>query len=1084
MLIECKNFCAYFLDVNIQNMIKSLLSVGFLFGHSFILQAQVLPDTTVALQHIQAAASIFAEQEDFTDSVTIHINTARHLFSKVNEWERYALEILKFAQTLYAKGFYKEGVNLLKQTQTDIEQASLETQQIEIHYQIARGYYFQQDYDACAAAIEANLERIQKSIAANKEELLANHYNLLGSNSRGQGQPLQALEYYQKAYEIRKKIYGMEHNLVAGSLNNVGVIYDNLRLYNKALEHYTKALNIRRKLLGENHPSLATVVLNMGVLFDNKGEYNNAIRYYEQALAIFLSRPGEFELRIADVFTNLAVTYKNKGAFQESTAYHQQAIQKYQSLPKDYSAEMANVYVNWSNLAALQKDHVKEVELAEKAIAFYKQTLEANHPRLVAAHNNLGITYANTGDYEGAIAELKSLIPLIENDAEQRDQFANLHNDIGDVYFKVGNFAEAKTYNERALTIQQELFGDKSYKLAYTYNSLAKIAAAAGRNEQALQYLQAALAANHAEFEIEYGNAAPSPRGFFKFDYFVESLLHKARLLRRSADAPALIEASLLYTVADSALTQVRDELLSADDKIRLSEKVFELSQAAIANYVQLAEATGDSRYLQEAFLFSEKSKSNVLSQSIQANQAKQFAGIPDSLIALEDQLQSDINFYNLKLVEQPDSTQRILYQNERFAAQQAYRNLVEKLESEYPFYYQLKYDRTTPQVQALQFALPEQTAMVSYFTGDSVLYSFVLTKEDFQVHRSPIGADFYEQQVGFRKSITGKLDADYVTLANNLYQILFPFTLDRRVESLIIIPDGTLNKLPFEALLTKRVSPRGNINFSRLPYLLNDYQVNYALSATLYYQQEATMSALNVAGEGLLAYAPVFSKPQEIGLFANEFRNPIAAIESETSRTNILNGQYISALPATADEVRAIELLFQQKGQKVLTYLFEDANEQQLKASNLQRRTYMHIATHGFINETQPDLSGLLLFPTTDGGEDHILYAGEVYNLNLNAELVVLSACETGLGTVASGEGLLGLSRAFRYAGANNLVVSLWKVQDRATADLMVRFYQQHLNGQTKGFSIPLRQAKLDLIGSEAFSHPYYWSAFVLIGQ
>ncbi|HMO40937.1 MAG TPA: CHAT domain-containing protein [Saprospiraceae bacterium] len=1057
-----------------------ILSVGFIIVFIGVAKTQVSSDSLLILQLMDRALVLYDNNEKL-DSAAIYLQKTRKIFLDSKEWNNYILFSLDVAQKLYRIRYYDEGIQYLQQTDQDI--ASVKTtndaQRIELKYQMARGHYFLGNNDECIIIVENNLTKLD-----NTSSDYANHNNLLGATLRRKGLTLKAIDAYEKTLTIRKRALGARHDQVASILNNIGNAYVDLGLYSKALQSLNEALQIREEKLGSDHPNIATILLNLGTLFHFKGDENKAIQYYHRALAIFKASPAEYEVRIADIFNNLAFSYKNKGAFQESTAYHQQAIQKYQSLPKDYSVEIGNVYVNWSNLAALQKDHIKEVELAEKAIVLYKQTLEANHPRLVAAHNNLGIAYANTGDYEGAIAELKSLIPLIENDTEQREQFANLHNDIGDVYFKVGNFAEAKAYNERALTIQQELFDDKSYKLAYTYNSLAKIAEAAGRNEQALQYLQAALAANHAEFEIEYGNAAPPPWGFFKFDYFVESLLHKARLLRRSADAPALIQASLLYTVADSALTQVRDELLSADDKIRLSEKVFELSQAAIANYVQLAEATGDSRYLQEAFLFSEKSKSNVLSQSIQANQAKQFAGIPDSLIALEDQLQSDINFYNLKLVEQPDSTQRVLYQNERFAAQQAYRNLVEKLESEYPFYYQLKYDRTTPQVQALQFALPERTAMVSYFTGDSVLYSFVLTKEDFQVHRSPIGADFYEQQVGFRKSITNKLDADYVALAHNLYQILFPFILDRRVESLIIIPDGTLNKLPFEALLTKRFNPRGNINFTRLPYLLNNYQVNYALSATLYYQQEATMSALNVAGEGLLAYAPVFSKPQEVGLFANEFRNPIAAIESETSRTSILNGPYISALPATADEVRAIEQIFQQKGQKVSTYLFEDANEQQLKASNLQRSKYIHIATHGFINEAQPDLSGLLLFPTTKGREDHILYAGEVYNLNLSAELVVLSACETGLGKVASGEGLLGLSRAFRYAGANNLVVSLWKVQDRATADLMVRFYQQHLNGQAKGFSIPLRQAKLDLIRSETFSHPYFWSAFVLIGQ
>ncbi len=1061
---------------------KSFLSLYFLFWISFTLQGQSLSDTAIALQHIKAATSLFAENEDYTDSVTIHINTARHLFLKVNEWEPYSSEILKFAQTLYTKGFYKEGVNLLKQTQTDIEQAPLETQKIEIYYQLARGYYFQQDYDACATAIEANLERIQQSAAANKEELLANHYNLFGSNSKGQGRPLQALEYYQKTYEIRKKIYGLEHNLVAGSLNNIAVAYYDLGLYNKSLEYYTEALNIRRKILGENHPSLATVMLNMGALYDSKGEYNNAIQYYEQALAIFQLRLGEFDLRVADVFTNLAVIYKKKGAYQEATSFNEQAIQQYEKLPDQQPEKIANVYTNWANLHDLKKEYNKAIDLQQKAINLYTKALEPGHPRIVVAQNNQGINYYKNGDYTKAITQFQNIISLIEKDKDQQAQYANLCNDIADVHFKLNNLSEAKSYNEKALAIQQDIFGNKSYKLAYTYNNLAEIAEAEGKREAALQYLQNALAANHADFEAEYVDAAPSPNGFYKYDYFIESLMHKARLLRAGGDQTAILQAKFLYEVADSVLTLVRNELLSSDDKIRLSEKFYDLSQAAIETCIQLTETTGDQRYLEEAFTFSEKSKSNVLAQSLAANQAKQFAGIPDSLITLENRLQSDINFYKQALAEQPDSLERVLYQNELFTAQQSYRMLITNLEKDYPFYYQLKYEQTVPRVRAIQFALPENTALVSYFTGDSTLYSFVFTKTAFTVHRSPIGQRFYDQQVGLRKSITGQLNEDYVALANDLYKVLFPFTLDATIHSLVLIPDGTLNKLPFEALLSKKVNPRVAINFQALPYLIHDFEIQYALSVSLYHQERTTTTGLHNQGEGLLAFAPVFAEPQEIGYFTNGLRNPLAA--TENTRTMTLDGKFISALPATADEVSAITEVFQQKKQKVTSFLFKNANENQLKRSNITNSKYLHIATHGFINEDQPDLSGLLFFPDTTGQEDHILYSGEVYNMKLNADLVVLSACETGLGKVASGEGLLGLSRAFFYAGAENLIVSLWKVQDQATANLMVSFYKAHLNSGNSGFANPLRQGKLEMIRSEDFSHPYYWSAFALIGQ
>lgn len=1057
-----------------------ILSVCFIISFIGVVKTQVSSDSLLVLQLMDRALVLF-DNEEKLDSAAIYLQETRKIFLDNKEWDNYIAFSLDLAQKLYRIRYYEEGIQYLQQTDQDISNVrkANDGQRIELKYQMARGYYFTGNYDECIMIVENNLTKLD-----NTSSDYANHNNLLGAALRRKGLTLKAIEAYEKTLTIRKRELGARHDQVASILNNIGNAYVDLGIYSKALQSLNEALQIREEKLGSDHPDIATILLNLGNLFHFKGDENKAIQYYHRALTIFEASPAEYDLRIADIFNNLAFSYKSKGAFQESNAYHQQAIQKYQSLSGDYSVEIGNVHVNWSNLAELQKDHDKEIELNKKAIALYTQTLAPGHPRVVAATNNLGIAYANSGDYEGALAELKSLIPLIKDDAGQRAQYANLHNDIADVYYKTGKYGEAKSYNLIALNIQQELFGNKSYKLAYTYNSLAKIEEAEGDREEALQYLQQALAANHADFEAEYVDAAPSPNGFYKYDYFVESLMHKARLMRAGADQTSLFQAKFLYEVADSVLTLVRDELLSSEDKIRLSEQFYALSQAAITNAIQLAEVAGSQRFLEDAFAFSEKSKSNVLAQSIAANQAKAFAGIPDTLIALEDQLQSDINFYKLQLAEQPDSLERILYQNELFAAQQDYRNLLTRLENEFLFYHQLKYDRTVPRVRAIQFALPENTAMVSYFIGDSVLFSFVITKDDFKVHRSPVAQDFYEKQVGFRKSITNKLNEDYVALAYELRQVLLPFDLEKDITSLIMIPDGTLSKLPFEALLTKKINIRNEINFSRLPYLVNDYEINYALSATLYYQERSTTSTLDKTSEGLLACAPVFAEPQDVGYFASGVRDPLAAMGPEATRTMTLDGKYVSALPATADEVTLIAEVFQKKGQRATTYLFQNANEHQLKQGVLRQSRYIHIATHGFINEAQPDLSGLLLFPDTTAQEDHILYSGEVYNLNLNADLVVLSACETGLGKIASGEGLLGLSRAFFYAGAGNLVVSLWKVQDRATADLMVSFYQEHLEGKSAQFATPLRQAKLNMIRTEEFSHPYYWSAFVLIGQ
>jgi CHAT domain-containing protein/lipopolysaccharide biosynthesis regulator YciM len=1068
-----------------------------------VAHTQILPDTTRALQSLAAGTQLILEKGNYTDSVAIHLNIAKSLFTKENNWERYIKECLRLVQIVYTKGFYLEGIRLLQQLEQDVTEAPsvLESQKIEIKYQIGRGYYFLKEYDVCIQLSEANLSKLVQSTDSTTL-VFANHYNLIGVCNEGKGLYQKALSFYEKTLAIRVQALGNQHDLVASILNNIGNVYRSLGLYTKSSICYNQSLTIREKTLGKNNPAIATVLLNIGALYRTKGEYNKSIQFYERALSIFQANSKDFEVRIADIFNNLAITYKNKGSYQESTSYHQQAIQKYEQLPNDQSEKIANVYTNWANLAELQKNYDRAIELQQQAIELYSKNLKPVHPRILNAKNNQGINYYKNGEYDKALTQLQSLLPILEKDTTQRTQYANVCNDLADVYFKINNLPQAKAYNLKALAIQQQLFGEQSYRLAYTYNSLAQIEEAEGNQDAALQYLQRALAANHANFQATDIAAVPSPQGYYRYDYFLESLLHKARLLRQSplrgsGGSEGILRATLLYQVADTVIQQVRNELLASEDKIRLSEKMYELSRAAIETYVQLAQATGDTRYWAQAFAYSEKTKANLLFQSLRVNQNKRFAGVPDSLLTLEEQLESDLNSLKVNLAEtnfasvppsgvrgqEPDK-QRLL-QDALFETQNKYGKLVEQLQQAYPAYFQLKYEQKLPDVRTIQESLPEATALVSYFTGDSVLYSFVLTNTSFKVYQTPIDKELYQEQIlGLPKTIAGRLDADYIELAGNLYPILFPFKLNKNIKSILIVPDGALTTLPFETLLTTPATANNEIDFVKLPYLLNSYQISYAASASLYYQQR-TNPPNTEASEGLLAYAPVFAETENLDKYNSSVRGLVQALPQSSTRMVTRGGVFIPPLPATATEVKAIATVFIKKGQPVKTYLFENANERQLKQSALQRSCYLHIATHGMVAEDQPDLSGLLLFPDTSAqGEDHILYSGEVYNLKLNAQLVTLSACETGLGKVANGEGLLGLSRAFQFAGAQNLVVSLWQVDDQATASLMQDFYQLHLKKEKLPFANPLRQAKLNMIRSGAKSHPYYWSAFKLIGK
>ncbi len=195
------------------------------------------------------------------------------------------------------------------------------------------------------------------------------------------------------------------------------------------------------------------------------------------------------------------------------------------------------------------------------------------------------------------------------------------------------------------------------------------------------------------------------------------------------------------------------------------------------------------------------------------------------------------------------------------------------------------------------------------------------------------------------------------------------------------------------------------------------------------------------------------------------------------------INNIKVTSLPGSKKEIHDIENLFKEKGRDTYSAIGKQATETYLKNENLSDYKYIHIATHGIVDTEEPKLSGILLYPK-DTENDGILFSGEIYDLELNADLTVLSACETGLGKLSKSEGIIGLSRALMYAGSDNTIVSLWKVSDASTNNLMVDFYKNLLEDE-EDKAKALHSAKLKMIEEgENFAHPFFWSPFVLIGK
>ena len=311
---------------------------------------------------------------------------------------------------------------------------------------------------------------------------------------------------------------------------------------------------------------------------------------------------------------------------------------------------------------------------------------------------------------------------------------------------------------------------------------------------------------------------------------------------------------------------------------------------------------------------------------------------------------------------------------------------------------------------------------------------------------------------------------ASFNVQSRQLYHLLIqPFEGSlSSLRRLIIVPDSALSYLPFESLMTDRSVVSGSA------YLLQRFSISYEPSASALAAIKTTSN--QTESRGLVA----FGDPAYHDSDAEPERSPPTSKAADVSYY-VERGLDLRRLPYTRTEVNAIGALFPAADRKV--FLGVDANEMKVKSEPLERYRYVHFAAHGVVDEENPARSGVILTLENNDKEDGILQMTEIMRLKLNADLVTLSACRTGLGKVVGGEGVLGLTRAFIYAGSRSVVASLWNVNDTATAELMKSFYAHLKRGVPKDEA--LRQAKLGLMrGKQAtWRHPYYWGPFVLSG-
>ncbi|MEA2105327.1 MAG: tetratricopeptide repeat protein [Bacteroidota bacterium] len=950
--------------------------------------------------------------------------------------------------------------------------------------------------------------KMYKEIYGENHPSVASLYNNIGLIYANKFEYDKALEYYFNSLKINLKNHDKNHTSVASSYYNIGLIYSDKSEYDKALEYYFNGLEIRLEILGKKHPHVAHSYGNIGNVYLNKSEYNKALEYYFKSLQIFKEIYGNKHPYVGDTYSNIGIVYHQKSEYDKALEYHFKSLKMYKEINGENHPSVARSYINIGLIYANKTEYSKALDFFLKSLKIDKEIFGEKHPSVASSYSNIGIVYANKSDYDKALEyHFKSLDIRLEVQGEVHSSVANSYNNIGSVYHKKSEYNNALEYYFKNLKIDLEIHGEKHLDVAGSYNNIGNVYRNKSKYDKALEYYQKGAASCLPNFN-DTANVASVPEisDYLDWNELLKSLQAKARIFAYEAQTLQDFEnpqhlALLHYQACDTIISRARQEIVTQSDKLALGEHANEVYKEAVDVCLKLADAAkarGDmalqNKYKQTAFYFSERNKSSVLLQALAGSEALRFAGIPDSLLQKEHDLSINMAFYKRILAEQPDSAKESLFRDKLFEANQEYDKLIATLETQYPDYYELKYNEEPAGVEEIQEILDPETAMISYFTGDSTVTIFCITKNDLDVKTVSAIQNFADTIEYYRSGLiytTSSTFAEiYKKYAYKFYNKFIPSQIDKRFQDLILIPDAELSMIPFETLLTGQAAEK---EWKDLPYLIKQYNISYSYSGNLFYQTFSKESSKEIEVSDLndwLALAPVFDDSNTAGLTmrTRELLREFDAELKDTigTRGRLLDGEYISSLPGTESEVRSIFDELDRQGKRALVQIRKKANEDFVKSGSVKDYKFLHFATHGFVNTEKPELSGIFLAQDSTLNEDGILYQGEIYNLDLNADLIVLSACETGLGKIKKGEGLIGLTRALLYAGSKNIIVSLWKVADNSTSDLMVDFYKNLLEEELEkqAFSHALQKAKLKMIEEGKYAHPFYWSPFILIGK
>ncbi|MBD2489865.1 CHAT domain-containing protein [Aulosira sp. FACHB-615] len=923
------------------------------------------------------------------------------------------------------------------------EQAALQ-EASELNQQVLKLY--QEGKYSVAIPLAENALAIRERVLGKEHSDVATSLNNLAILYDAQGKYQQAEPLYLRSLAIREKILGKRHPVVAISLNNLAELYRKQGKYQQAELLYLRSLAIFKEVLSTENPTVATVLNNLAELYREQEKYPQAEPLYLRSLSIREKVLGKEHLSVAESLNNLALLYYLQGNYQQAEPLYLRSLA---ILEKMLGKEHSLVAESLNNLALLydaQKKYQQAEPLYIRSLAIREKVLGKEHPLVATSLNNLAALYYVQGKYKQAeTLYLRSLAIYEKVLGKEHPLVATNLNNLGLLYKVQGKYQQAETLYLRSLAIRNKVLGNFHRDVATSLNNLALLYQAQANITYATDFLKRGL-------EVEEHNL---------------NLIFAVGSEQRKQDYLITFSGTTDITVSLS-LQEARNNSTAASLALTTVLRRKGLVLDAVADSIQILRSKLDKNPETQKLFAQWLQIQQQLSALIYSQPEKQIANLKTQLEKLEaekEKLEAAISVKSAEFRQQtqPVELSAIQAKMPKDAA------LVEIVQYQ-PYNIKAKTD-------AQKYGKPRYAAAVLRSSGEP---KWVDLGE---------AAEIDKLAIDFRAALaTGKIFKKLArTLDAKLIAPIRPLLGD--ASHILISPDGQLTLIPFEALRDEQDK-----------FLIQNYAFSYLTSGRDLLRFNSNVK--NASAPVVLADID-YNQTQTV-----VSAKPSGVRGSQNRRSGELANLEFESLPATKEEAAAIKKIL--PNAKLL--LGKDATETAVK--QLQNPSILHLATHGFfiadveqnlnasadleLTPSQPKIlevenpllrSGLALAgfnqrkQATNNNDDGVLTALEVAGLDLRSnQLVVLSACDTGNGDVKVGDGVYGLRRALVIAGSQTQVLSLWLVDDTATKELMVKYYQNLQAG--KGRHEALRSAQLDLLNSQEYSEPQFWAAFVPSGN